>query len=92
MNQDAYQATQREAATLGLSLALLRNRKHRVLQVSDNAGRSGLLVVPRSGSDRRGQYNARANLRRLVQLAHPDKHGGSVAAAEATRWLLENRP
>lgn len=30
--------------------------------------------------------------RRLVQLAHPDKHGGSLAAAEATRWLLENRP
>ena len=30
--------------------------------------------------------------RRLVQLAHPDKHGGSAAAVEATRWLLENRP
>lgn len=30
--------------------------------------------------------------RRLVQLAHPDKHGGSTAAVEATRWLLENRP
>ena len=30
--------------------------------------------------------------RRLVQLAHPDKHDGSVAAVEATRWLLENRP
>lgn len=30
--------------------------------------------------------------RRLVQLAHPDKHGNSLAAAEATRWLLENRP
>lgn len=30
--------------------------------------------------------------RRLVQLAHPDKHGDSPAAAEATRWLLENRP
>lgn len=30
--------------------------------------------------------------RRLVQLAHPDKHGNSAAAAEATRWLLENRP
>ena len=29
---------------------------------------------------------------RLVQLAHPDKHGGSPAAIEATRWLLENRP
>lgn len=30
--------------------------------------------------------------RRLVQLAHPDKHAGSDAANEATRWLLENRP
>lgn len=30
--------------------------------------------------------------RRLVQLAHPDRHGGSDAANEATRWLLENRP
>lgn len=30
--------------------------------------------------------------RRLVQLAHPDKHAGSDAATEATRWLLENRP
>ena len=29
--------------------------------------------------------------RRLVQLAHPDKHDGSAAAVEATRWLLENR-
>ena len=30
--------------------------------------------------------------RRLVQLVHPDKHAGSAAAMEATRWLLENRP
>ena len=30
--------------------------------------------------------------RRLVQLAHPDRHENSVAAQEATRWLLENRP
>lgn len=30
--------------------------------------------------------------RRLVQLAHPDRHGNSTAAQEATRWLLENRP
>lgn len=29
---------------------------------------------------------------RLVQLAHPDKHGDSLAALEATRWLMENRP
>jgi len=30
--------------------------------------------------------------RRFTQLCHPDKHEGSVAATEATRWLLENRP
>lgn len=30
--------------------------------------------------------------RRLMQLCHPDRHGGSEAAHTATRWLLENRP
>lgn len=30
--------------------------------------------------------------RRFTQLCHPDKHDNSVAANEATRWLLENRP
>ncbi len=30
--------------------------------------------------------------RRFTQLCHPDKHDGSVASNEATRWLLENRP
>lgn len=30
--------------------------------------------------------------RRLVQLCHPDRRGGSEAANGATRWLLENRP
>jgi hypothetical protein len=28
-------------------------------------------------------------IRRLLQLAHPDKHGNSQAATEATRYLLE---
>ena len=67
MNQDAYQATQREAATLGLSVSTVRERKHFVLRVSDNAGHSGLLVVARSGSDRRGRYQARAQVRRLAK-------------------------
>jgi hypothetical protein len=67
MNQDAYQATQREAATLGLSVSTVRERKHLVLRVSDNAGHSGLLVVARSGSDRRGRYQARAQVRRLAK-------------------------
>ena len=30
-------------------------------------------------------------LRRLLQLAHPDRHGGSEASQIATRWLLEQR-
>ena len=30
--------------------------------------------------------------RRIVQCCHPDRHGGSASAVEATRWLLENRP
>lgn len=31
------------------------------------------------------------NLRLLIQLCHPDKHGGSEAATRATRWLLSVR-
>ena len=30
--------------------------------------------------------------RRLVQLCHPDRHGNSEAANQATRWLMEVRP
>lgn len=30
-------------------------------------------------------------LRLLIQLAHPDKHGGSRAATEITSWLLSLR-
>lgn len=30
-------------------------------------------------------------LRQLIQLCHPDRHGGSDAANDATKWLLEAR-
>lgn len=30
-------------------------------------------------------------LKRLLSLAHPDKHGGSRIATEATQWLLAQR-
>lgn len=33
----------------------------------------------------------RDNVRLLLQLAHPDRHGGSDAAQKATRLLLELR-
>lgn len=34
----------------------------------------------------------KAQWRRLAQLCHPDRHGGSTAANEAMKWLLEVRP
>lgn len=67
MNLEPLQAVQEEAAALGLSLALVRRNRHCVLRVSDNAGHSGLLVVPLSSSDRRGRWAARAELRRLAR-------------------------
>lgn len=33
-----------------------------------------------------------AMLKRLIQLAHPDKHNGSEASQKATAWLLEQKP
>lgn len=33
----------------------------------------------------------KAHLPRLLQLCHPDRHGGSAAANMATAWLLEQR-
>lgn len=30
-------------------------------------------------------------LKKLLHLAHPDRHGGSKIATEATQWLLKQR-
>jgi hypothetical protein len=30
-------------------------------------------------------------LSRLIRLCHPDRHGNSAAANEATKWLLQQR-
>ena len=45
------------------------------------------------------QYRASDNItiphdqwRRLVQLAHPDKHNNSKASTEVMQWLLQNKP
>ena len=32
-----------------------------------------------------------AMIRKLLQLAHPDKHGGSDLAVKTTQWLLQCR-
>jgi ribosomal protein L29 len=33
----------------------------------------------------------KGQIKRLLQLCHPDKHGGSEAATNATQWLLKMR-
>lgn len=45
------------------------------------------LKMNHSGLDR----ELAEHLRTLLQLAHPDKHGGSVASTKATQWLLTVR-
>lgn len=30
-------------------------------------------------------------LKRILQLCHPDRHGGSEASHKATQWLLDQR-
>lgn len=35
-----------------------------------------------------GATLSRARVRQLLQLCHPDKHGGSKTATEITQWLL----
>ena len=67
MNLEPLRIIRREATALGLPLPLVRNRKHQVFRVSDNAGRSRLLVVPVSASDFRAVRQARAFLRRLAK-------------------------
>ena len=67
MNPEPLAAVKAEAAALGLSLTLVRQRRHCVLRVTDNAGHSSLLVIARSCSARRGRWNARAELRRLAR-------------------------
>jgi hypothetical protein len=44
---------------------------------------------------RRRQWQAAAlepaRVRQLLQLCHPDKHGGSRLSVEATQWLLSQK-
>ena len=53
-----------------------------------------LLLISERGKEpprHNGQPIPPDMIRRLLQLAHPDKHGGSEAATKATQWLLGQR-
>lgn len=54
-----------------------------------------LLLISERGNREPPRHNGQAippdMLRRLIQLAHPDRHNGSEAATKATQWLLGQR-
>lgn len=46
-------------------------------------------VIPTTGGEASAILdNIEAHLRLLIQLCHPDRHGGSAAANDATVWLI----
>lgn len=92
---NAFNADMEPALSLAAELDTVREdlRRERILSAMyrEQAGNPHKLLHEFSRLSERPSFPPE-QWRRLVQLAHPDKHGGSVAAAEATRWLLENRP
>lgn len=71
-------------STLGESANHLRHELYDALEEAARLRRMLMQVERRSAipSD---------VLKKLLHLAHPDKHGGSKIANEATRWLLSQR-
>lgn len=62
----------------------LRRRNRRLLfdlaQATDRLDRDSVLID-----------ELYEQLPRLIQLTHPDRHGGSLASQKATQWLLQVR-
>ena len=78
---DRARTAESMAATLQRQVVTLESR------VRDLIGQS-LRQPPPSRLDKELAENWRA----LVQLAHPDKHGGSPGATRLTQWLNDIKP
>jgi hypothetical protein len=89
MVSDLTNRIEREAAALGLSLALVRTRKHRTYRVTDHAGRSRTLVMAVSpkGSGYRELRNKRAELRRIARDL-----GGDAGENRSAAYLNPTTP
>lgn len=73
-------AQKRQSALTAKNNALeYRLRMYGDMLYEQMAGQSGKTAIPQD------------MLGRLIRLAHPDKHGNSTAATEATQWLLKQR-
>lgn len=68
MKNEPFSIARDEAARLGLSLTVVRQKKHMILKLANVGGNSRLMVIPASPSDPlRGRRNVRATLRRLAR-------------------------
>lgn len=72
------------ATSLGETPAQLRHELHVALEEAARLRRMLMQVERRSAIPP-------DVLKKLLHLAHPDKHGGSKIANEATQWLLSVR-
>jgi chromosome segregation ATPase len=80
MQKQLADAQKRQSALAAKNNALeSQNRRYMNMVYEQMAGQSGKTAIP---ADMLG---------RLIRLAHPDKHGNSTAATEATQWLLKQR-
>ena len=90
---------QRQAEQLQAEAARLReeNERYRRLHLDQQSRIASLELALTTERSRppSPRYNGHTippdMLKRLIQLAHPDRHGGSVAATVATQWLLGQR-
>lgn len=77
-----------------LEAEVARYRKQ-TAKLQREVSRLELLLITEQAKGAPPRYNGQGippdMLRRLIQLVHPDKHGGSEAATKATQWLLEQR-
>ncbi len=92
--RELKQIEQLQAEVAGLREENERYRRLHLDQQSRIASLELALTTERSRPPS-PRYNGQAippdMLKRLIHLAHPDKHGGSEAATRATQWLLEQR-
>ena len=75
---------QSSAPSLGETPAQLRHELHVALEEAARLRRMLMQVERRSAIPP-------DVLKKLLHLAHPDKHSGSKIATEATQWLLSQR-
>lgn len=79
-----WKSSKATASSIGETPAQLRHELHVALE---EAARLRRMLIK---AERKDSIPPDV-LKKLLHLAHPDKHGGSKIATEATQWLLSMR-